>query len=112
MTTSAPSTASVTRSIILNLSEFIDALAALSRGRVIVVMDAETRTCVLDGARLMSTFRPLHDYGLIAEYDNPAGFEGLRYYRMTETGQQFADNALAVWQARRWHERLAIRLLR
>lgn len=105
-------TPSAPASIILNLSEFIDALAALSRGRVIVVMDAETRNCVLDGARLMSAFRPLHDYGLIAEFDNPAGFAGLRYYRMTETGQQFADNALAVWQARRWHERLAIRLLR
>jgi hypothetical protein len=104
-------TASPTRSIILNLSEFVDALAALRRGRVIVVMDAETRNCVLDGARLMSAFGPLHDYGLIAEYDNPAGFEGLRYYQMTEAGRFFADNALAVWQARSWHERLAIRLL-
>lgn len=98
-------------SIILNLSEFIDALAALRRGRVIVVMDAETRNCVLDGARLMSTFHPLHHYGLIAEFDNPAGFAGLRYFRMTEIGEQFADNALAVWQARAWHERLAMRLL-
>ena len=105
-------TPSTPASIILNLSEFIDALAALRRGRVIVVMDAETRNCVLDGARLMNAFRPLHDYGLIAEFDNPAGFEGLRYYHMTETGLEFADNALAVWQARRWHERLAIRLLR
>ncbi|MEX8494688.1 hypothetical protein [Sphaerotilus sp.] len=103
-------TPSSTASIILNLGEFIDALAALRRGRVIVVMDAETRDCVLDGARLMSAFRPLHDYGLIAEYDNPAGFEGLRYYRMTGIGKQFADNALAVWQARAWHERLAMRL--
>lgn len=98
-------------SIILNLSEFIDALAALRRGNVIVVMDAETRSCMLDGARLMSAFRPLHDYGLVAEYDNPAGFPGLRYFRMTDTGKFFADNALAVWQARAWHERLAIRLL-
>ena len=98
-------------SIILNLSEFIDALAALRRGRVIVVMDTETRSCMLDGARLMSAFRPLHDYGLVAEYDNPAGFEGLRYFRMTESGTQFADDALAVWQARAWHERLAMRLL-
>lgn len=48
--------------------------------------------------------------GLIAEFDNPAGFEGLRYYRMTDAGRDFADRALAAWQARAWHERLAMRL--
>lgn len=97
---------------IVNLSEFIDALAALRRGRVIVVMDAETQACVLDGSWLMWSFRSLHDHGLVTEYDNPAGFEGLRYFRLTEIGRAFADKALAAWRARAWHERLAIRLLR
>jgi hypothetical protein len=95
---------------LLNLGEFIDALAALRRGRVVVVMDAEARLCVLDGSPLLWSFRLLCDYHLIVEYDNPAGFEGLRYYRLTEIGQAFADKALAAWRARAWHERLAIRL--
>ena len=95
---------------LLNLGEFIDALAALRRGRVVVVMDAEARVCVLDGPPLLWSFRVLDDYGLIAEFDNPDGFPGLRYYRMTGDGLSFSERALAAWQARAWHERLAIRL--
>jgi hypothetical protein len=95
---------------LLNLGEFIDALAALRRGRVVVVMDAEARVCVLDGSPLLWSFRVLSDYGLIAEFDNPDGFAGLRYYRMTDDGLSFSERALAAWQARAWHERLAIRL--
>jgi hypothetical protein len=95
---------------ILDLSEFIDALVALRRGAVIVMVDPETRSCVLDGARLMSAFRPLHDHGLVSEYDNPAGFAGMRYFRMTEVGETFADEALALWRSRAWHERLVLRL--
>lgn len=95
---------------LLNLGEFIDALAALRRGRVVVVMDAEARVCVLDGSSLLWSFRVLDDYGLIAEFDNPDGFPGLRYYRMTGDGLSFSERALAAWQARAWHERLAIRL--
>lgn len=99
------------RPIILNLSEFIDALDALYQGQVIVVFDAEAQSCVLDGVQLLCAFPPLRDYGLVAEFDNPDGFPGLRYYRMTEVGTAFADKALAAWRARAWHERLAMRLL-
>ena len=110
MHSDTPSTAPA-RSIILHLSEFIDALDALHQGQVIVVLDAEMRSCVLDGVQLLCAFQPLLDYGLVAEFDNPAGFPGLRYYRMTEVGTAFADKALAAWRARAWHERLAMRLL-
>lgn len=96
---------------LMNRGEFIDALAALRRGSVIVVLDQEARSCVLDGARLLWSFRSLDAYGLIAEFQNPNGFAGLRYFRITEIGTQFADSALAVWRTRPWLERLLIRLL-
>ena len=97
-------------STLINLGEFIDALAVLRRGKVLVVMDTEAWVCMLDGSPLLWSFRVLRDHGLIAEFDNPAGFEGLRYYRMTDDGLSFSERALAAWQARAWHERLAIRL--
>ena len=96
--------------IITSRGEFIDALAALRRGNVIVLLDDGSSTCVLDGARLMWSFPSLIAYGLVAEFQNPRGFEGARYFRLTAAGRQFADNALATWQARPLLERLAIRL--
>lgn len=95
---------------LVNRGEFIDALAALCRGNVIVVLDDGSDACVLDGVRLMWSLPPLMAYGLVAEFVNPRGFAGARYYRMTEAGRQFADDALAAWRARPLHERLAIRL--
>lgn len=95
---------------LIHLSEFIDALAALRQGCVVVVMDPENHMCVLDGMQLLCSFHVLQDYGLVAEFDNPDGFEGLRYFRLSEAGTGFADRALAAWEARAWHERLALRL--
>lgn len=98
-------------SILTSRGEFIDALAALRRGHVIVSLDAGVHTCVLDGARLMWSLPQLIAYGLVAEFQNPQGFAGAHYYRITTVGCQFADRALEAWRARPLLERLAIRLL-
>ncbi|MFM2342598.1 MAG: hypothetical protein RLZZ592_2251 [Pseudomonadota bacterium] len=95
---------------VVHLGEFIDTLALLRGGHIIVVMDPDKRTCVLDGMGLQWSFRTLEAYGLIAEFANPVGFEGLRYYRLTDAGRDFADRALAAWRARPWHQRLMLRL--
>lgn len=95
---------------VVHLGEFVDTLAALRRGHVIVVMDADKRTCILDGMGLQWSFRSLDAYGLVEEFDNPDGFEGLHYYRLTSDGEQFAERALAVWCERPWHQRLMLRL--
>lgn len=97
-------------SILTNRGEFIDALASLCRGNVIVLLNDGSDTCVLDGVRLMWSFPSLMTYGLIAEFENPKGFAGASYYGITAVGREFADNALAAWRARPLHERLVIRL--
>jgi hypothetical protein len=94
---------------ITSRGEFIDALAALRRGGIIVRLDDDDAV-LLDGVRLMWSFDDLMHHGLVAEFSNPRGFAGARYYRMTDTGRSFADDALAAWRARPWLERLAIRL--
>ncbi len=95
---------------ILHLGEFIDALAALRRECVLVVMDPEEKVCVLDGTLLWCSFPVLRDHGLIEEVDNAEGFPTLRYFRLSEAGIDFADRAITAWMARAWHERLALRL--
>ena len=96
--------------VITSRGEFVDALAALRRGGILVRLADGSDECLLDGVRLMWSFPDLMRHGLISEFDNPAGFAGARYYRMTAVGRQFADDALAAWRARPLLERLAIRL--
>jgi hypothetical protein len=93
---------------ITHRGEFVDALAALRHGGIIVRLDDDA--CLLDGVRLMWSFPELLQHGLVAEYANPQGFDGVRYYRMTRAGRDFADNAIAAWRSRPWLERMAIRL--
>jgi hypothetical protein len=98
-------------SILTSRGEFVDALAALRRGNVIVLLSPDSDTYVLDGVRLLWSFPSLRDYGLIAEFQNPQGFKGARYYGITDAGRHFADEALAAWHAKPLLERLTIRLL-
>jgi hypothetical protein len=49
-------------------------------------------------------------YGLVHEFDNPAGFRGARYYRLSAHGREFADRAEEAWRRRPWLERMAVRL--
>ena len=42
--------------------------------------------------------------------DNPQGFAGVRYYRLSERGREFAERACGNWRSRPLLQRLAIRL--
>jgi hypothetical protein len=107
--------ASAGRSVVVDRGEFVDALRLLRRGCVLVrprsAADGEKAACLLDGGMVRNAFDPLQRYRLIEEYHNPAGFAALRYFRITPSGKQFADQACLAWRQRPWLERLAIRLL-
>ncbi|MFN9194802.1 MAG: hypothetical protein ACK5V2_13965 [Pseudomonadota bacterium] len=101
---------SMTSSLIPDRCEFIDALRALRNGRVLVQGGEGSNSFVLDGALLHTAHRPLVHYGLVHEFDNPAGFRGARYYRLSANGREFADRADEAWRRRPWLERMAVRL--
>jgi hypothetical protein len=96
--------------IISDRGEFIDALRVLRRGRVLVRVSDLSGGCTLDGAPLYSAHRTLIDYGLVSEFHNPHGFGGVRYYRLSEPGRDFADRACENWRRRPLLQRLAMRL--
>jgi hypothetical protein len=101
---------STARWIIADRGEFVDALRALRRGRMLVHVSDLSGGCMLDGAPLFSAHRTLLDYGLVREVDNPQGFAGVRYYRLSERGREFAERACGNWRSRPLLQRLAIRL--
>jgi hypothetical protein len=97
--------------IIPDCGEFIDALALLRRGRLLVhsADDADER-CIVAGHVLYTTWRPLHDYGLLDELPPEPGFGRLHCYRLSPRGRDFADRAWAEWKRRPLLQRLAARL--
>jgi hypothetical protein len=95
--------------VIVDRGEFIDALRALRRGRVMVRVGEPSGGCLLDGAPLYSAHRTLLRYQLVEEYDNPQGFPSVRYYRLTQRGRDFAERACEAWRRRPLLERLAVR---
>jgi hypothetical protein len=97
--------------IIANRGEFIDALRALTRGHVLVRACESWGGCSIDGGVVQTAFRPLVDYALVDEYDNPDGFEHVHYYRLNARGRAFAERAVQAWDRRPLIERLAARLL-
>ncbi|MGE0312214.1 MAG: hypothetical protein AB7P21_11425 [Lautropia sp.] len=108
----APSQAShASTRIIPDRAEFIDALNSLNRGHVLVRTSDHALGCILDGAFVHHSFRTLVDYRLIAPYDNPFGFPGVEYYRITERGRRFAARAWAYWRSLPIWERLVVRLV-
>jgi hypothetical protein len=97
--------------IIADRGEFVDALRLLSRGHVLVHACESWGGCTVDGRVVHLSLRPLLDYALIDEFDNPDGFEHVRYYRLNARGRAFADRICAAWARRPFWERLAVRLL-
>ena len=97
--------------IIPDRGEFIDVLCALTRGHVLVQAGEHAAAWVVDGGAVYSSYEPLLRYELVREYDNPAGFEHVRYFRLTERGREFAERASQAWRERPLVERLAVRLL-
>lgn len=96
--------------IIADRAEFIDALNELLHGHVLVRVSDASWGCRLNGAPLQRSFGILHRFGLIAEYTNPRGFEGVQYYRVTERGRHFGQRALLTWRSQPLWRRALVRL--
>jgi hypothetical protein len=97
--------------LIPNRGEFVDALRALRRGHVLVRACESWGGCSIDGGIVQSAFRPLQEYALIDEFDNPNGFEHIQYFRLNDRGRDFAERACQAWDRRPLIERLATRFL-
>jgi hypothetical protein len=98
------------RVIIPDRAEFIDALRQLRRGSVLARSSAPGERCLLEGQFLRSAFVPLSRFSLIEEVGAPDVATNIRYYRLSERGQDFADRAWADWRRRPLLQRLAVRL--
>lgn len=96
--------------IIPDRGEFIDALRALSRGGVMVRVSTLAGGVAIDGRPVYHCAGTLVDYGLVQRFDNPEGFAGIEYYRLSGEGRAFAERALTTWRRRPLLERLAVRL--
>jgi hypothetical protein len=96
--------------IIPNRAEFIEALRILRRGHVLIRFGDDSAGCTIDGATLWHSFDTLHRYGLIDEFDNPHGFAGVRYFRISRAGRDFAERACSAWRSRPLWQRMLVRL--
>lgn len=96
--------------IIPDRAEFVDALGALRKGHVLIRVYDRPGGCLLDGCPVYWSFKTLLDYGLIDEYDNPDGFPTVQYYRITQRGRAFADQACSTWRRTPLLQRLALRV--
>lgn len=96
--------------IIADRGEFVDALRLLSRGHVLVHVCDSWGGCTVDGSVVHLSLGPLLDYALVDEFDNPKGFEHVRYYRINARGREFAERVCSAWARRSWLERLTVRL--
>lgn len=97
--------------IIADRAEFVEALQHLRRGHVLVKTGDGANSCVLDGGFVHHSFGTLHRYGLIQEFDNPRGFQGVHYFRITPSGRDFADRTWTAWRSARPIERAVVRLV-
>lgn len=96
--------------MVADRAEFVDALRFLRNGHTLVVVNGMSMGCRLAGAPVFRSFPSLQQYGLIREIDNPEGFVGVRYFRITERGIQAAERLQAWWRERSMIERLLLRI--
>lgn len=97
--------------LIADRGEFIDALARLRRGQLLVhSADRSDERCLIEGQMLYTSWKPLSSFGLLDEL--PAGpREGrMRCYKLSPRGREFADRACQAWKTRPLWQRLAMRL--
>jgi hypothetical protein len=97
--------------IIPDRAEFIDALHLLQRGHLMVEVGEGANSKVIGGGIVHHSAPALMAYGLVDEVDNPDGFPGIRYYRLSARGRAFADRAWAQWRSRPLLERALVRLV-
>lgn len=96
--------------IIVDRAEFAEVLNRLRAGHVLVRAGEDAHGCVVDGAPVYHSFDTLRNYGLIDRYENPKGFPGIEYYRLTPRGRPFAERVWRDWCRRPVLERLVVRL--
>lgn len=89
--------------------ELVDALKLLLAGRVLVQLPGPAGGALLDGAPLRWSMPVLRHYGLVEAFDNPRGFAGLGYFRLTAPGRAFAHRLVAHWRALPWWLRVLVR---
>jgi hypothetical protein len=97
--------------VIPDRGEFIDVLAAMRRGCVLVRLSDNFDGCWVGGRNVFWSFEPLEHFGLIERFDNPEGFAQVRYYRLNARGEAFAAEARAVWRRQPLLQRVMARLV-
>jgi hypothetical protein len=85
--------------IIADRAAFVEALQHLLRGDVLVRMCDASWGRRPDGAPLRWSFQTLLQIGLIARFQNLAGFQGVDCDRITGQGRWFARRALDFWHS-------------
>ena len=107
-----PAATMLSRPGIVAIGEFVDCLRHLLRGHVLVRVSDFAGWTSLAGSPVHHSFPALEAHGLIQEFDNPAGFVGVHYYRMTRAGREFAQAALRSWFTLPLRQRMLLRLMR
>lgn len=97
--------------IIPDRAEFVEALDLLRRGHLMVHLGDGANTKAIGGGIVHHSAPTLMRYGLVGEIDNPEGFPGVRYFRITPRGREFADRAWAQWRSRKLWERALVRII-
>jgi hypothetical protein len=80
--------------LIADRAEFAEAMRSLRNGHLLLRIGDSASGCVLDGMAVYQSFHTMLAYGLIAPYDNPNGFPGVQYFRISDEGQRFAQRVL------------------
>ncbi len=101
-------------SVIADRGEFIDVLAVLRKGRLLVRSDCAHGRCLVESFVVYHSFEPLHAYGLLDEVPPPRGQSieapHLHWYRLSPRGLDFAERACAEWKARPLWQRCWLRV--
>lgn len=90
--------------------ELFYALKLLRRGYTLARF-RESPRCAIAGGLLYWSFPDLERYALIQPVENPDGFEGMEYYRITPAGFEFEARLQAWWRGLTPWEKFKLRLL-
>lgn len=97
--------------LIADRGEFIDALARLRRGQLLVhSADRSDERCLIEGQMLYTSWKPLSSFGLLDELPASPREGRMRCYKLSPRGREFADRACKAWKQRPLWQRLAMRL--
>jgi hypothetical protein len=97
--------------LIADRGEFIDALARLRRGELLVhSADEADERCLIEGQVLYTSWKPLSDFGLLDELPPQPRQGRIHCFKLSPRGRDFADRACAAWKQRPLGQRLAMRL--